>query len=1328
MKKRLSINVFLICFAYLLHAQSYYFRNYQVNDGISSNTITCIAQDEKGFMWFGTRNGLNRFDGTSFKIFKNDTKDSNSIGSNSVLSLHEDKFQQLWVGTYKGVYIYDAAHEKFSLFNILPQAEVRAIRSDKAANIWFVIGLTLFRFNTNNKTVNSYNVAKTQIPVISIDTTGTLWIGADSGIVKKYDPSKNIFIDYDIAPFTKKKESVFIQTIYPISDTTMLIATLNQVVLFNTKRIQLKNIFSGNSWANNIQVHTIIRQSESTFWFGTENGLYILDLKSGDVQIIQKNYANPYSINDNVITDFCRDKEGNTWVGSFFGGVNFYSKQLNRFQKYFPLPDVNSLSGSLVHEIVADKYNNLWVGTEDAGLNKIDRKTGFIKHFMPGKGSGNISYQNIHGLLADNNELWIGTYEHGLDVLDLKTEKVIRHYEKSENPNSLNSNFIVTIYKTRNGKILIGTWSGLFEYDRNKNNFISLPFFKRQAQAIMEDETGTLWVCSYGNGVYFYNPNTGLKGSFKYDAKNNNTISNNYVNNLFEDSKKNIWFCTESGLCKYDVISKKIVRYSDELPLSNNQIFRVLEDNTGILWISTSKGLVSMNPNGKETKVYNKNDGLLSEQFNYNSAFKNNDGKLYFGSEKGMISFDPSLFSRNTFVPPVFITNLQINNRELKINNHGSLLKQAVPYTSDITLPYDSSNITIEVAALSYSVPGKNEFAYKMEGLDKDWTFIKNNRKIYYTKLPPGNYIFKVKGSNGGEIWNEKETVLNIHILPPFWASFWAYFLYILIFFSIVFTILRYYYIALREKNQRKIKVLEIEKEREIYNAKIEFFTNVTHEIRTPLTLIKLPVEKLLKIVSGNSVLSENLAMIDKNTNRLINLTNQLLDFRKAEANNFSLTFVRTDINDLLKELFATYKPAADEKAIVFKLEMPRVPLLAYVDPEAFRKLLSNLFSNAIKYAAHTILVRLFPFSSDDTVFKIEFKNDGFIIPNEMKEKIFEPFYRLKQTEKSAGTGIGLALSRSLAELHKGVLDLKQTEDKFNTFLLTIPIHQDTEINLGVEENNETKIITTSENAIEDLQKNENNISILLVEDDQEIISFLQKELRSSYNIFKAANGQEALDTILNENINLVISDIMMPIMDGIELCKKMKTDLHYSHIPIILLTAKNTLTSKIEGLETGADAYIEKPFVMEYLLAQITNLLSNRNIIKEYYAHSPLAHIRGIACTTADKSFLEQLQKVIDENITERELDVDTLSKMMNMSRGTFYRKIKGLSNLTPNELITLSRLKKAAELLANGNYRINEVSSMVGYTLQSNFARDFHKQFGVSPSNYISNLRNEK
>ncbi|HSN08106.1 MAG TPA: response regulator, partial [Hanamia sp.] len=968
--------------------------------------------------------------------------------------------------------------------------------------------------------------------------------------------------------------------------------------------------------------------------------------------------------------------------------------------------------------------DNLWIGTEDAGLNKLDPKTGIFTHFKPGKQKGSISYQNVHGLLANGNELWIGTYEHGLDVMDLKTEKVVRHYEKSANPNSLSSNFIVTIYKTREGDILIGTWNGLYKYNKAGDNFKLLPYFNRQAQSIWEDENGTLWVASYGDGVYYYNKKSGLHGSFKYNAQNTNSLTDNYVNNIFEDSKKNIWFCTESGLCRYDATSKKIIRQINEPILSNNQVFKILEDSRGILWISTSQGLVRLDRTNDQTRIYNTNNGLLSEQFNYNSAFRSKEGTLYFGTVKGMIAFNPLGISADKYIAPVYVTDIKINNVSPKIGI-SSRLQQSSLYTSSIHLPYDSSTVTIDVASLSYTMPALNQYRYKMEGLDKDWSPVQNNHRIYYTKLPPGNYKFRIKGSNGDGVWNEKEADLTIEVSPPIWASTWAYILYIIMTLGIASVIIKYYTIAFKEKNKRKIKTLEIEKEREVYNAKIEFFTNITHEIRTPLTLIKLPLEKLLKGDINTGTLHENLAMIEKNTNRLIFLTNQLLDFRKAEANNYTLNFVKTDVNDLLKELFATYKPVTEEKKISFRLEMPRITLLAYIDPEAFRKILTNLFSNALKYAESYVTVRLLPFNSDDHLFYIEFKNDGYLIPDEMKDKIFEPFYRLKHTEKFAGTGIGLPLARSLAELHKGTLELKKHPDAFNLFLLSIPIHQETEINFNDYET--IAIESPSDKQQEDTREPLHNASILIVEDNIEIATFLQKELQNSYNIYIASDGNQALDVLTAENISIVISDIMMPVMDGIELCRRIKTDVQYSHIPVVLLTAKNTMESKIMGLENGADAYIEKPFAMEHLQAQIKSLLLNRENTQQFYAHSPLAHIKGIACTKADKEFLETLQAAIDENITDIDLHVDTLAKLMNMSRGTFYRKIKGLSDLTPNELINVSRLKKAAGLLSQGNYRITEVANMVGYTVPSNFSRDFNKQFGISPSNYLRDLKEQ-
>lgn len=1303
---------------------SYYFKNYQVQNGLSSNTITTILQDRKGFIWIGTRNGLNRFDGSTFKIFHNVLSDAQSLGSNSIFSLFEDNKEQMWVGTYSGIYLYDPQQERFSAFKLIPPGEVRFIAGDKENNIWIISNLTLYRYNQINSKITSFKLDNDQTIALHISKEGEIWIATANGIVKHYNHSNGTFKDYDIKKLYEGNKLTPIEDIFPVGDSSLLIGCMNKVLLFNYKTESINNIFKNNSVSNDVHVHKIFPQPNNEYWLGTENGIYIFNIKTFETKIVSKDYSNPYSITDNVVSTISRDKEGGIWVGTFFGGVNYYSKQYNAFKKYFPEPNKISLSGNIVHEICKDSFNNLWVGTEDAGLNRINLSTGNITQFKADNKKGSISYRNIHGIIADGNELWIGTYEHGLDVMDLNTNKVIRHYDASSKPYSLASNFIITLYKTSKGDILVGTWNGLFKYNRKEDNFTLMPFFNSHIQCIHEDENGTLWVGTYGDGVYYLNEKKNIKGRLEYQPGIPNKLINNYVNNLFEDKEKNFWFCTERGLSHYDINTRKIKNYTIEDGLPDNQIFRIMEDNSGSFWISTAKGLSQYNISTNEFTNFHSANGLPTEQFNYNSSFKNNDGTLFFGTVKGMISFNPKDFIKNNFIPPVYITGLQINNAEAVVGNEKNGLHKSIIYTNNITLPYNSSNLSIDVAALSYIIPEMNEYAYQMEGIDKNWTVLKKNRKIFYTKLPPGKYIFKVKGSNSEGVWNNKETVLNLEILPPLWATKWAYLLYAFIISGIIVTIFRYYHLAVTEKNKRRIESIKINTEREIYNAKINFFTNVAHEIRTPLTLIKMPLDKLLNSNIADKNVNESLQTMKKNTNRLIDLTNQLLDFRKAEANKFSLSFSKTDINELVAEVFSTFRPVAEQKNISYKLDLPRITLHAYVDSEAVKKILSNLFNNAIKYANKIIKVKLLPFSSEDMSFHIEVRNDGYIIPDQHKEKIFEPFYRIKETEKEAGTGIGLPLARSLAQLHNGNILVKTSDDNQNILLLSLPIHQETGINLNrKEEENINHISSEISKIVTDPLKP----TLLLVEDNKEILNYIWQELSQKYNVIPASNGQEALEILENENVQIIVSDIMMPIMDGIDLCKKIKSDFQHSHIPIILITAKNSLQSKIEGLEVGADAYIEKPFSLDHLQAQISNLLSNRNIIKEYFARSPLTNIKGIAITKSDKDFLENLNNAIYEHITDSELDVDRLSGILNMSKATLYRKIKGLSDLTPNELINLSRLKKAAELLSVGDHKINEVAYMIGYSLPTNFSRDFQKQFGISPSAFIAQLNEE-
>lgn len=1277
-------------------------------------------------MWFGTKDGLNRYDGYAFKVFRNDPADTQSIGSNFILSLYENDDRTIWAGTNKGLYQYDATTESFHLIKGTENNEIRDIEMDGNKNLWFIAGTTLHTFNMLSKTTFVYQPAEYfNATSIFIARDGVLWASTDDGFLKKYNSVSNSFVGYNMFRHSKNATSKWIEKVYAPNDSSLLVGTSNQgAKLFDVRKGDYKDILTYNTDKTEIFVRDFIKNSDDEYWIATESGLFIYNIKTGKTVNQVKKYGDPYSISDNALYTLCKDKEGGIWAGTYFGGVNYFPKQYNYFDKYYPDSSPHSLNGNAIREITQDHFGSIWIGTEDAGLNKLNVQTGDFTHFKPVGTKNSISYSNIHGLLAIGNELWIGTFEHGLDIMDIVSGKVIRHYAASDRPNSLRNNFIHDIYRTRSGDIIIATARGLYQYNKAADNFRLFTEVPTNIfyTVILEDSQGTLWLGSYRDGIYFFNPKTGRHGNFRYEAGNQNSLNSNRVNEIFEDSKGALWMTTDNGFCRFAAGKNSFTRYTTKNGLPGNVAYSILEDEKQHLWISTSKGLAYFNTVTGKMIVYTKAYGLLSDQFNYSSAFKSASGRMYFGSVKGLVSFQPSQFIKNNFTPPVFITGFQVNNMEIEAGKESSTLKKSIPYLDRVVLKHNQSTFSVDFAALSYSAPEMTEYKYILEGLDKSWTYLKTNRKVYFTGLSPGNYTFKVKAATISGAWNNEETKLAVEILPPFWASIWAYLFYAILLTGLVCYVFRFYYLKAREKNRRKIELLEHEKEKEIYQAKIEFFTNVAHEIRTPLTLIKLPLENTMLQAGHLPEIRNNLILMEKNTNRLIDLTNQLLDFRKTETNGFSLNFVKTNISDLLEEMYTRFKPTAEQKNIAFTIKIPNIPLFGYVDPEALNKIVSNLLTNAVKYAKRNIKIQLMPFSSEDKNFIIKVTNDGFQIPNDMKEKIFEPFFRMKETDREAGTGIGLSISRSLAELHKGTLNAESSEDALNVFTLALPIHQEKEFDLYNEKPEKAEAYTIKE---------ENHHAakplILLVEDNEEIATFIANDLIKKYSVLKAYNGQDALKILSETSVQLVISDVMMPVMDGFEFCKKLKSTFDLSHIPIILLTAKTTLQSKIEGLELGADAYIEKPFSQLHLQAQIANLLANRNTIREYFANSPLVHLKSMAYSKTDEKFLETLHDAIQNNIIDTSLDIDKLAQIMNMSRPTLFRKIKAISNLSPNELINLSRLKKAAELLIQSSYKIFEVANMVGYHHQSNFTRDFQKQFGVTPTEYLQIKQHE-
>ncbi|MBS7562792.1 response regulator [Mucilaginibacter sp. Bleaf8] len=1304
---------------FICNAQPFYFKHYQVENGLSNNTVYCSLQDKRGFLWLGTKDGLNRFDGYTFKVFRHDPKDPKSISNNMVHTLSLDAKGNLWIGTDKGIDKYDFSSEGFTHLRINKQDVIRSIAHDKLNNTWFIFGSSLFKYNVFDGKLTDYGSLQSFEATSLLYHKGVFWLSTTAGTLEKFNESKRSFESYNLFKNSKWVASNAIEKIYPAGNDKLLVGTTNQgVKAFDIATGTYKDLLTYNEDHTEIFVRDFLKYNDHQIWIATESGIYIYNTENGSTIHLKKNYNDPYSLSDNAVYTLYKDTESGVWAGTYFGGLNYYSQQYSIFTKYYPGTDhENSLKGNVVREICKDTYGNLWLGTEDNGLNKLNPDKRTWTHFCP-NGSSGLSNTNIHGLLPNGNELFVGTFERGLDVLNISSGKVERIYLAGKERNKLKSNFIIGFCKTKAGDIYTGTTKGMYKYQQTTKDFTPISAIPVNAfiYSMHEGHNRNIWLGTVNDGLYSYHipTNQGAKIKFGPEA---HVLETSTINGVFEDSNQKLWLATDGiGLWQYDPAIKHSKVYNLDNGFPSNHVYRILEDDNKNLWISTSHGLVCLNLTNGNQHIYTKSNGLLSDQFNYNSAYKDADGTLYFGCVKGMISFNPAAFKQRNLYYPVYITGFQVHNQEISVRGQNTLLQQSVLLTKEVNLNHNQSSFSIDFAALNFSAPEMIRYKYMMKGLDKNWIELKRNRKVYFTQLAPGHYTFIVKAINSKGQWNLAGTTLEINIAPPFWASVYAYFIYAVLAVVFVYFLLKRYHAKTRQKNERIIESLNHDKEKQIYTAKIEFFTNVAHEIRTPLTLIKGPMESIMKSTGQSPAIQNSLKVMETNTNRLLELTNQLLDFRKAEQDGYRLNFVKTNINQLLTDTFSQFRSLAEHKELAYKLKQPFESVYAYVDKEAFTKILYNLIGNAIKYSTTTVEVELLAQQPEKDTFNIEFRNDGDAVPFEMRDKIFEPFFRMKVSERHTGTGIGLPLSRSLAELHKGKLELNELKRDRNTFTLSIPIHQDHEFDFSSGISTSDQPEADNEGIVQDT----NNPVVLVVDDNPEILEFISQELKTRYTVLKARNGQEAISKIESATVQLIISDVMMPVMDGFELCKKIKTDLAYSHIPIILLTAKNSLQSRIEGLDIGADAYLDKPFSPQHLHVQIANLLSNRSKIKEHFASSPLTPIRSMANSKADEKFLEKLGSIICNNMQNTELDAEYIANLMNMSKPTLYRKIKAISDLSLNELINITRLKAAAKLLEAGEHKVYEVAALVGYSSQSHLGRNFLKQFGTTPTEY--------
>jgi len=1305
---------FILSFS-MCEAQNRSFKQLKVEDGLSHNSVISMLQDDNGFLWFGTKDGLNRYDGYNFKVFRNEPDIENSLGSNFIRCLYQfNNF--LWVGTDTGLFQYNDKTESFTLIESTKDKPVLDIEGDSNGNLWFIASGNLHKLPVSQKSSKEEVFDKFYTSFITTNKEGEVFVSS-SDLFYQYIPQNNSFKRIDLEANKGDLKNLIITTINAQSKDSIFIGTKNRgALLFNRKTNTLTPLLKENE--NPLFVREFLMKNSKELWIASESGIFIYNLVNGTYQNYKKNYNNPYSLSDNAIYSLVLDREDGVWIGTYFGGVNYYPKQYTPIDRYFPRVGENSISGNAIREIKKDSFGNIWIGTEDAGLNKFDPKTGDFQNYSSVRNQGILSHYNIHGLLPRKDELWIGTFEHGLDIMDIKTGKIKRHYGTSLQEGGMRSDFILYIYETRNKDVYILTSSGIHRYKPESKSFELIEGFPEiyHYTTFIEDNKGVLWAGTYWDGLFYYNPKTNDKGFYRFERNNKSSLSSNVINGLFEDSNNNLWITTENGLNLFNPKKNNFSRYTTEDGLPSNVTYSILEDNDSNLWISTSNGLVEFNTKKQEFKIFTKSNGLLSDQFNYSSAFKDKKGKMYFGSVNGLISFNPDEFKQNKYHPPIYITNIQINNQDVSVKKENSPLDTSITFSENIKLNNQQSTFTLEFASLSYTAPEMTKYWYKLEGLSDNWIPIGKNHQVSFNELPAGDYTFKVKALNSHGVWSSENSSLKIEILPPFLTSNFAYTFYTILLILFIFYLLRYYHRYNRDKNNNRIKELENDKEKEIYQAKIEFFTNIAHEIRTPLTLIKSPLEKLLSLKYKSMEIPKNLGIMERNTSRLLDLVNELLDFRKTEMKHVKLSFVEVNISQLMEETYIRFSQLIKDENIQFNITKQE-DIYAFVDEEAIKKILSNLFSNAIKYCEYKVQVNLI---QTEDQFKIIVKNDGDKIPIELKKHIFEPFFRVPGETKKSGTGIGLSLAHSLAELHHGKLFININNTSLNEFILQIPLHQD----------NEFKAFQNKYKEVEKSEKirkfNKNSSLILVAEDNVELADFIFNELSENYNVIVTSNGREAWKAICKYEVDIVLTDVMMPFKSGIELCKEIKEDIDKSHIPVILLTAKSALSAKIEGLESGADAYISKPFSLNHLQVQISNLLQNRKSIIGHYNSSPLAHLKSLSLAEGDKTFISQLDQQIDENLKDPNLNVEKLARLMNMSRSTLYRKIKDISNLSPNELIIETRLKKAAYLLKTSNLKIYEISEKVGFKSQSSFGRSFQKRFKMTASEFIGNEKN--
>ncbi len=1320
---------------------------------ISNSRVNAILQDSNGQIWVGTANGLNRYNRKLETFTHIDILDIKGR-RNYISSVVEDKQKNIWVGTFGGL-------KKLNLKTL----KLEDVQSTTAApNFKYDVVYSLY-----------------------VDKENKIWVGTNSGL-RLFDPTTakaiplpSFFYQNDNFVYNK----VFVTKQDPQgnlwfgTETSGVFKTsVNQKKVTNYAFKLNKNSIAGN-WVKDILI-----DGNEKLWFATRNGISVLDAKSEVFTNYKHDPLNSNSLSDNTVWSFLKDKDDCIWVGTFAGGINFYYKGNSNFQNIGEsIGNSIGLNHVLVNAITEDENGGLWVGTFGGGLNFIDRDKRLSEYYAirpKGPASPSVGVKS----LADDGKgnLWVGSLN-GLGLFN-KATKTYTPYNFKSVDGRMMENLIICVLPDKDG-VWVGTDGGGLMYvlnngerplqmlkkvDKNvksdvnrlafdERNDVKGPFPTYSADAdeglvegltdnfltcLLKDGDDFLWIGTQ-NGLNYYDiKNKKVLKTYQKIADTKYQISNGNISTMFKDSKNRLWVGTEEGGLNYfDRSTDRFYSITKKEGLKDEVIHAIVEDKSGNLWLSTDLGINKLNfnnfsvPFNKNDLVitgYTASDGLASNQFSSRAGLRLRSNEIAFGGLNGISIFFPDRIIKNTEPSKVVITQFLVNNKTPKIGGEDSPLLKSITETEEIALAYDQSSFSIKYAALNFINPDDNSYAYKLDGLPRadEWQNVGKQRVVNFANLPPGNYIFKVKAANKDRIWSNQVQSLIITVLPPWWATWWAYLIYIICISSIAVVIVRFLRNRAMLKRDLYLEHVHNERREELYQMKLNFFTNISHEIRTPLTLILGPLDKILRNPNTKDF-AQPLNLIKNNADRLMKLVTELLDFRKAEEGHMRIYCSQQDIVVFCKEIFDSFAITATDSTINYKLIAPQEPVLLYFDENQMEKVLLNLLSNAFKFTSvgGEITMEIKNVVGNKRFVDINITDNGKGIPKDMHSKLFQSFFQVDDRGRyNIGSGIGLVLSKSIVELHRGSItfDSDNGRDNLTTFTISLPTGKDhlTEEEIVIErdstyDNSDNEAPSEDQTDAASVNTSGKKYTVLVAEDNDDVRKLITDILIEKYKILQFSNAEDSLVHMENEIPDLIVSDIMMPGINGLEFCKKVKLLEYSSHIPFILLTAKASIDHQIDGLSIGADAYISKPFSPQILELNIKNLLHSQEVMREKFGRQFVVQPSPSNAVSPEEKFLQKLMTIIEFKIEDSTFDVNDLVAEIGMSRTVLYKKVQSVTGYAVADLIKQIRLKKAAELFKQNSYSVAEVAYMVGFNDRKHFSKEFKKYFELSPTEFI-------